>query len=139
MAESSSTNSKQDVTGNEELPGKLSDAGGVLDLSVLDGLRDLQVIGAPDILTRIVDAYLPSSDRLVAELREGAGVKDFEKIQNAAHSLKSSSAAIGAMQLSEFSKELELGCRNGTLLDAAELVRKIETEFARVKNALLSR
>ncbi len=142
LSESSSTDPKQDVSKYEELPGEsvdtAVDTGGVLDLSVLDAFRALQVEGAPDVLTRLVGVYLSSSDGLITELREGAEEKDFEKIQNSAHSLKSSSANVGAIQLSEFSKELEFGCRNKTLLDAAELVEKIETEFASVKDVLLN-
>jgi signal transduction histidine kinase/DNA-binding response OmpR family regulator/HPt (histidine-containing phosphotransfer) domain-containing protein len=110
---------------------------GPLDLGVLDSLRDLQMDGAPDILTRVVDAFLVSSDPLITELRAASGKDDIVVMQNNAHSLKSSSANVGAMKLSEISKELELGCKNKTLSDGSELVAAIEAEFAIVKRALL--
>ena len=95
---------------------------GPLDRTVLDSLRDLQMDGAPDILTRVVDAFLVTSDPLITALREAAGSDDLKVMQNNAHSLKSSSANVGAMKLSEISKELELGCKNKTLADGSELV-----------------
>ncbi|MFW2367015.1 MAG: response regulator [Desulforhopalus sp.] len=108
-----------------------------LDLNVLDALRDLQIDGAPDILTRVVDAFLVSSDPIITQLRVAAESDDREVLQNNAHSLKSSSANVGAMKLSGISKELELGCKNNTLLNGSELVAAIEAEFVTVKHALL--
>ncbi|NOQ46005.1 MAG: response regulator [Desulfobulbaceae bacterium] len=107
-----------------------------IDRSVLSALRNLQMEGKPDILVRIVNAYLSSSEPLIAELREALAVNDLEVLQNTAHSLKSSSANVGAVKLAEISKELEMGCRNNTLGNAADLVSAIKSEFIRVKDEL---
>ncbi len=131
------TKTKLDVTGKEALPGDPPKASGLLNLSVLSTLRDLQLEGEPDVMTKLVDVYLSSSGTLTEKLQEGASLNNFKKMQNAAHSLKSSSANMGATQLSEICKELELGCKDKTLLDATELVGAIVTEFSGVKDALL--
>ena len=107
-----------------------------IDQNALSTIRDLQIEGQPDILDRIINAYLSSSDLLVAGLQEALSVNDLEVLQNSAHSLKSSSANVGAVKLSEISKELEMGCRNKTLTNAAGLISAIEAEFIRVKDAL---
>ena len=107
-----------------------------IDGSVLRTLRELQIEGQPDILARIIGAYLKSSEPLIAELQKALVADNIEELQNAAHSLKSSSANVGAMGLSEFNKELEMCCRNNTLEMAADLVAAIDAEFLCVKDAL---
>jgi two-component system sensor histidine kinase/response regulator len=107
-----------------------------IDLSVLNTLRDLQVEGKPDILERVVTAYLKSSGPLIAEMREALAANDVTVMQNVAHSLKSSSANVGAAKLSEINRELEMGCKNETFENGAELVSAIESEFICVQDAL---
>ncbi|MFW2367018.1 MAG: response regulator [Desulforhopalus sp.] len=134
----SETGGNQEAMAKEELPGEaFKEADTILDLKVLGSLRELQVDGAPDILTRIVDAYLESSTPLIHQLREAAGLEDNDKVIYAAHSLKSSSANVGALKLAGICKELEFGCRNKTLSNTLEIAGTIEKEFAAVKDALL--
>ncbi len=107
-----------------------------IDQNVLNSLRDLQIEGRPDILETIINAYLKSSVVLVGDLHKGLASEDTEGVQNAAHSLKSSSANVGAVRLSEIAKELEMNCRNSMLENVENLVEAIETEFIRVKDGL---
>jgi len=107
-----------------------------VDQRVLSALRELQVEGKPDILKRIIQAYLSSSEPLIAEQQEALAVNNQEVLQNSAHSLKSSSANVGAIKLSEICKTLEMDCRNNTLENAVDLVSAIESEFVRVKAVL---
>ena len=108
----------------------------VIDQSVLNVLRDLQMEGKPDILKRIISAYLSSTAPLLVTLKEAYSAKDIEGTQNSAHTLKSSSANVGAIKLSELCKEVEMGCRNNTLENAALLISSIEAEFTLVNDAL---
>ena len=107
-----------------------------VDRSVLSALRDLQVEGKPDILDRIINAYLKSSEPLIAGMQEALAANEFDVIQNAAHSLKSSSANVGAIKLFEINKELEMNCKNDLLENVTDLVLSIESEFVHVKDAL---
>ena len=115
---------------------KTAEHSSLIEQGVLNALRDLQMEGQPDILERIITAYCKSSDLLVAGLREAFNMDDLTALQNSAHSLKSGSANVGALNLSELSKELEIGCRQNTLENAANLVSSIELEYIRVKDAL---
>ena len=108
----------------------------VIDQSVLNSLRDLQMPGKPDILKRVISAYLSSTAPLLVTLKEAYSAKDIEGTQNSAHTLKSSSANVGAIKLSELCKELEIGCRNNTLENAAFLISSIESEVTLVTDAL---
>jgi len=107
-----------------------------VDQSVLRALRDLQREGKPDIQQRVIQAYFSSSPPLIAQLQEAVVVKNRETLQNAAHSLKSSSATVGALKLSEICRELEMSCRNKTLENATDRVAAIASEFREVKEIL---
>ncbi|MDY6940073.1 MAG: response regulator, partial [Cyanobacteriota bacterium] len=96
-------------------------------------LEDLQEI---DALEELIELYLVESpkilDRLRNALREGNAIG----IKDAAHSLKSTSAAIGAFPLSDLSAQLEILGKIEGLVDAARLSAQVETEYERVTVAL---
>ena len=64
--------------------------------------------------------------------------KDAKALQTQAHSLKSSSANVGARELAELARELEALGRTGQTTDAAGLVERMATEFLRVREALVA-
>lgn len=108
-----------------------------IDPRVLQNLEELQVEGETSIVGNIINAYLSGSQPLVAQLRKMLSENDLEALQKTAHSLKSSSANVGAIRLSTMSKELEMKCKNKHLGNIDNLVASIETEFPRVKEALI--
>ncbi len=108
-----------------------------IDKNVLNALRELQIAGKPNVLVRIVNAYLEGSESLVAKLPEALAAGYFDVVKKTAHSLKSSSANVGALNLSGLSKELEMLDNNKTFDNATDLVSAIESEFVRVKVALI--
>jgi HPt (histidine-containing phosphotransfer) domain-containing protein len=55
-----------------------------------------------------------------------------------AHSLKSTSANLGALRLSELSKQIEHGARSNTLNDPIRMVLALGQELKRVTQALES-
>ena len=107
-----------------------------IDRRVIHTLQSLQIEGEPDVLSKIINIYLTGSDPLIDELREAHGAKDFEKVQNVAHSLKSSSANVGAMALSELCNDIEVACKHNAVDKSTALVAAVELEFLRVKDTL---
>ena len=107
----------------------------VLDDSVLDELGE--VLGGE--VDKIIAVYLEDSPRLIAQLERAAVGGDPIALRVAAHTLKSSSANVGARTLSDAARELEHGARDGTLDKPEALVARIVTEFAQVKRALLEK
>jgi len=61
---------------------------------------------------------------------------DAKGLQIAAHSLKSSSAYIGAMRLSALAKDLEMMGRSNSLNGAPELAKMLKDEFSQVMEAI---
>ncbi|HEY9830916.1 MAG TPA: Hpt domain-containing protein, partial [Stenomitos sp.] len=61
---------------------------------------------------------------------------DAQALRQSAHTLRSSSANLGAMNLSHLCKELERIGRAGTTTDASEWIVQVEAEYEKVKVAL---
>ena len=104
----------------------------VLNAAVLNDLRD--VLGGE--VDRIIALYLEDAPRLIAQLERAVVGNDPIALRVAAHTLKSSSANVGATTLSEAARDLEHGARDGTLAKPEALVARIVGEFARVRTAL---
>jgi PAS domain S-box-containing protein len=86
----------------------------------------------------LVDAYLGGSRTLLAELAVAVAADDVKALYRPAHTLKSSSANLGAMRLSRLSAALELEAKSGLVKDASARVAEIENEFRRVDAELAS-
>ena len=104
----------------------------VLDGGVLGELRE--VLGAE--VDRIVAVYLEDAPRLIAQLERAAASNDPIALRVAAHTLKSSSANVGATTLADAARDLEHGARDGTLANPTTAVARIVGEFAQVRAAL---
>ncbi len=104
----------------------------VLDPEVLEELRS--ILGNE--VDRLIEVFLDDTPRLIAALETAAIGPDYEMLQNASHTLKSSSANLGAMSLSNAAKKLELATRTQTLERPAVAVALISNEFARARQAL---
>ncbi|OQW93092.1 MAG: hypothetical protein BWK79_12990, partial [Beggiatoa sp. IS2] len=90
----------------------------------------------PELTHELVMTYLEGSDILVAELQTAIVEQDATKLAQAAHSMKSSSASLGATQLAELCKQLEQQGRAGNLQEADNRVEKTVDEYRQVKKAL---
>ena len=73
---------------------------------------------------------------VVQQLQAAAQEDDQEKLRALAHSLKSSSANVGAMALSSAARRIELEARNGTLQMPVVAAARVVAEFARARIAL---
>jgi len=101
-------------------------------------LDDLEAMIGPGV-AQIIAAYLDNTPRLIAQLKSAAEVPDLSLLRELAHSLKSSSANLGADALSEAAKRIELGARQLTLERPAAAVAVVVAEYERVRPALIAR
>ena len=112
----------------------------VLDTEVI---RDLvEVMG--DEFTDLVRVYLEDTPKAIAALEQAAAQSNIEGLIAPSHSLKSTSANLGAMNLAELAKRVEHGARSSTLgvTEAPIIVAEIKRSFQRVThelNALLTK
>ena len=113
-------------------PGSDNPADAALDVTVLDELRE--VLGSD--VRALIDVFLDDAPQLIADLETAATRPDYPLLYQAAHSLKSSSANLGAMSLSAAAKRIELGARAEALDRPAVAVTLLAGEFERARDAL---
>ena len=108
-----------------------------LDAEALARLRELDPGDANGLLDRVVNAYLGSLDRLLPELAAARGPqRSLDTIRQVAHTLKSSSASLGAIKLSRHCAEVELLARNGQTERIESEIDAMLEELGRARVAL---
>lgn len=107
-----------------------------LDPKPLKALRALQVPGGPDIVGNVLRAYLSSAPQLLTTLRAALAQSEAEAVRRSAHSLKSSSANVGALALAAHCKTLEAMGRADSLTDAAAVFAQVEAEYTKIEGLL---
>lgn len=79
-----------------------------IDHAVLDAIRSLQLPDSNDLVGQIVRTYIDDSADLMQILAEAVRDSDCERVRAAAHSLKSSSGNVGAKQVVDLARRLEM-------------------------------
>ena len=107
-----------------------------LDAQALERLRELDPTGANDLLGRVLKAFDGSLKRLLQQLQEARAVDDLSAIRHVAHTLKSSAASVGALELSRLCAEIERSIRQDDTDGLDGLVDGMVGESARLLTAL---
>jgi len=108
----------------------------VLDASALERLRELDPKGENQLLSRVIKAFESSAARLMPQLQDARRASDHSGIRHVAHTLKSSSASIGAIKLSQLCAEIENRIRTDRLENLDDLVGAMSAEVQIVLQAL---
>ena len=116
-----------------------SRAGGHVDDAVIESLRALERNGATALVERVVAAYLDHGPAQLAAAREAVTSGEAGGLLRAVHTLKSSSANVGALRLSGMCRELEAAARGGFPPAARARLDEIEAELSHVRRALLEK
>jgi HPt (histidine-containing phosphotransfer) domain-containing protein len=108
----------------------------VLDRECLDRLRELDPTGRGGLLRRVLATYTQSLDRLLDQLAAARREADPERVRHVSHTLKSSSASVGALQLSTLCADVERKVRDGRAEGLDAQLDALVREAARVLAAL---
>ena len=108
----------------------------VLDETALQRLRDLDPAGKNHLLDRVLRAFESSVARLGAQLVDARQKNDMQSVRHAVHTLKSSSASIGAMRLSRLCAEIEAAVRQEAFAGLPALLDDVDRELAVVLQAV---
>ncbi|NKN31858.1 ATP-binding protein [Marichromatium bheemlicum] len=108
----------------------------VLDPEVLDSIRALRRSGRPDPLRKVIGLYLDSAPGLMARLRQGLEARAADEVHLAAHTLKSSSANLGAHGFAALCRALEQQAHGGAIEQARATFATTETQFRTLVSAL---
>jgi two-component system sensor histidine kinase/response regulator len=90
-----------------EPPGDCEETPGAVDLAILTSLEGAQVEGEPDIVVELMELYLEDAAGKLAAMHEGLSEKGGGSVGRLAHSLKGSSASLGARRMAALCDELE--------------------------------
>lgn len=108
----------------------------LLDQEVLDNLRDLPGEGADDLLGELIILFAQEAPPRISALRDALQQGDAKRVMQVAHSLKGSSANLGATRMAALCNELEQRGRTGNLAGGSEVHTALVNEYPRVMLAL---
>ncbi len=103
-----------------------------INQEVVDDLREIM----GDEFRSLVRVFLEDAPRSLARLQSAAAARDIDGLIGPAHTLKSTSANLGAMELSAQAKHIEHGARQKNLDRIEQRVTALTAEFRRAEQAL---
>ncbi len=105
----------------------------VIDPQSIENLRDLNPGDQDEFLREIVGIYLEDTPLRIAELDQSLATGDVARFTRAAHSVKGSSANLGAMTVRAVAEKLEHESHQNGLDHVLPLIGELKTEFARAQ------
>ena len=109
-----------------------------VNLEILEQLNFMLGGGDPDFLAGLVDEFIDDASNLMNEIRQSVEGASAPRLQQSAHTLKSSAAMFGAAEMSLTCEELEEMGSKGTLSEAAKALALLEAQFSAVERDLRS-
>ena len=106
----------------------------VLSEQAYDTLRSMLGDEANAMIDDLLDTYLDETPKLIQRIHTGQQAGSAADVRLAAHSIKSSSANLGAMAFSHLCDQIEEEARQGKF--ALDLIAKIDAEYALVAEAM---
>jgi HPt (histidine-containing phosphotransfer) domain-containing protein len=105
----------------------------IIDISTYNQLKE--VMGA-DFMAEIIDTYNNETGALIDQLSQALTSGDAVSFGRYAHSIKSSSASLGALVFSQQARELEMMGKANNLSMAGLKLEKLSVDFLQVKQCL---
>jgi len=107
-----------------------------LDLTVLASFCQEMGDTGREVIVELIDYYVAEAPQLLQTIEAAMSQRDREAMQRAAHGLKSSSAALGALYLNQLCQELETTAPSASIDQLAAVVARMKFEYKRVEVAL---
>jgi HPt (histidine-containing phosphotransfer) domain-containing protein len=105
---------------------------GRLDAGALQRLRELDPDGSAQLIPRVLGTFRKSLDRLLPQLRGARAERDVSAVRRVAHTLRSSAASIGALDLARISSQADDHLRTAPELAIDGLLDDLLAEATRV-------
>jgi HPt (histidine-containing phosphotransfer) domain-containing protein len=109
---------------------------GVLDAQALARLQELDPSGQAGLVVRVLGTYMKSLQRQLVNLQAARRDADLQGQRHVAHTLKSSSASVGALKLSALCAEVERKLTPGAAEPVEHQLDEMSAEAQRVIAAL---
>ena len=110
----------------------------VINMHALENIRALSPERGAALVQRVVAAYVDDTPQHLRTLRQAVSSLDTGSLRKVAHSLKSSSANVGAEALAQMCKEMENLGRTDSTAGASGILTDMEHEFQAVRDSLIA-
>lgn len=107
-----------------------------IDNRILGELKQIAGEEADQMIAELIQNYKIDSLPVLTHLQQAIEQTDSRTIKKTAHTLRSMSINLGAVQLGELCKTLEIDVIQMSFAQMKDLLAQIELEYGRVKNAL---
>ncbi len=107
-----------------------------IDDAMLQHLRELQRPGRPSILRQLLDLYINGSEDITNQMRDAIAGQRRDTLQRAAHTLKSSSANLGAEAFAARCRIIEQAAREAQWAKLSQLVDTVIADIPQVIAAI---
>lgn len=98
-------------------------------------LTELRATMGDDFLPELIMAYLEETPLLIKDLQKALEDGNAQAFQRLAHSIKSSSASLGALEFSAQARELEMIGKSGDLSPAADPLTRLIASYPQLELA----
>jgi HPt (histidine-containing phosphotransfer) domain-containing protein len=105
----------------------------VIDTATFQTLKELM---GSEFLVELIDTYCIETADLIMQLQDAFQAGDSLVLGRLGHSIKSSSASMGALALSEKARELEMLGKAGDLIGAGPKLQLLTADFLAVRSCL---
>ena len=108
----------------------------VINMKKIDAFREYDPEGGMGMAKRLISTYIETAPQYIAQIEQSVVAGNSQDLYQAAHTIKSSAAHIGAETLTELCQQLENYGRNEQINEARALVSQARQEFDQVITAL---
>ena len=105
----------------------------VVDKNTIQELSDLM---GEEFIGELVDTFCEETPQLIIQLRNALSNGDTAAYRRFAHSIKSSSASLGALPLAALARELEILGKEERISDTEAAIGQLEAAYQQAEQAL---
>ncbi len=105
----------------------------IIDQATFNELKELM---GSEFIIELINTYITETGDLIEQLRQALAIQDSASFGRFAHSIKSSSASLGALVFSQQARELEMLGKANDLSEAGPKLERLIADFQQVKHSL---
>ena len=115
-----------------------AEAAPVIDNAAIDRLREIEAAGNDGLVQRVLQQFLVDGENLVNEIARAVAAGQHDQARQTAHTLKSSSAYLGADRLRSCCVRMEEAAANADSATQNGLIGTLRVEYVRAATTLAS-
>ena len=108
----------------------------MIDTAVIMRLKNMASQTDPSFFRDVVSMFAEQAPGIIREMEDNYKLQKFDKVQQAAHKLKGSALNIGAKQLAEICRDIEIGERSGRDSDYEKLIASAKNWYEKTIQSL---